>query len=151
MARSYTTSFTVAQSPEQVFAAIANPRGWWGEGITGGTNKLGEAFVYRHGKIHLSTQTITEFVPAKKIVWTISESHLSFVEKTAEWDGTKVIFEIAKKGDKTELTITHSGLVPQFQCYEGCSGGWNFYLNESLKPFIETGIGEPDPKSKAAA
>ena len=151
MPKSYTTSFTVAQTPEQVFAAILNPRGWWGEGITGITDKVGGTFLYRHGKIHVSTQTITELVPNKKVGWKISKSHLSFVEKTAEWDGTEVIFEIGKKGDKTLLTITHSGLVPQFQCYEACSGGWNFYLNDSLKAFIQTGKGEPDPKSKAAA
>jgi uncharacterized protein YndB with AHSA1/START domain len=151
MAKSYTTSFTVAQTPEQVFAAVTNPRGWWGEGITGVTDKLGGSFIYRHGPIHVSTQTITELVPGKKVVWKISKSHLNFVEKGDEWDGTEVIFDIAKKGAKTQLTITHAGLVPQFQCYEGCSEGWNYYLNDSLKPFIETGVGQPDPKSKAAA
>ena len=151
MGKNYSTSFSVAQTPEEVFAAILNPRGWWGEGIKGATDKVGGSFVYRHGPIHVSTQTITELVPGKKVVWKISKSNLSFVEKTSEWDGTEVIFEIAKTGKKTKLTITHAGLVPQFQCFEGCSEGWNYYLNDSLKPFIETGEGQPDPKSKAAA
>ncbi|MEO6610291.1 MAG: SRPBCC domain-containing protein, partial [Aestuariivirga sp.] len=106
---------------------------------------------YRHNPYHVSTQTITELVPDKKVVWKISKSHLNFVEKGDEWDGTEVIFEIAKKGSKTELLVTHSGLVPDFQCFKDCSAGWNYYLRESLKPFIETGEGQPDPKSKAAA
>lgn len=59
MSKSYTTSFTVVQTPEQVFAAILNPRGWWGQGITGDTDKVGGMFLYRHGKIHVSTQTIS--------------------------------------------------------------------------------------------
>ncbi len=62
---SYTTSFSVAQSPKQVFAAITNPRAWWGEGISGETDKLGGEFVYRHSKLHLSKQKITELVPDK--------------------------------------------------------------------------------------
>ena len=149
--KSFKTSFTVAQSPEQVFAAITNPRAWWGEGITGDTARLGGEFVYRHGSIHLSKQKITELVPNKKVVWKITQSELNFVSHKSEWNGTEVIFEIAKKGENTQLTVTHSGLVPQFECFEGCSAGWSFYLNESLKSLIETGRGEPDPKSKAAA
>ncbi len=149
--QNYTTSFTVAQSPAQVFAAITNPRAWWGEGITGETAKLGGSFVYRHGPIHVSTQTLTTLVPGKKVVWKISKSHLNFVEKGDEWDGTEAIFDITKKGAKTELTIMHSGLVPAFECFKHCSAGWNYYLRDSLKPFIETGTGQPDPKSKAAA
>ncbi len=148
---SYKTSFTVAQSPKQVFAAITNPRAWWGEGISGDTDKLGGEFVYRHGKIHLSKQKITELVPDKKLVWKIFQSELNFVDHKSEWDGTEVIFEIGKNGAKTELKVTHAGLVPQFECFEGCSSGWNFYLNDSLRKLIETGRGEPDPKSKSVA
>jgi len=151
MAKSYTTSFTVAQSPEQVFAAISNPRNWWGQGIEGDTDRPGGQFLYRHVPFHVSTQTITEFVPNKKLVWKISQSNLSFAELKSEWDRTEVIFEIAKAGDKTKLTVTHAGLVPQLECFENCSDGWNYYLNQSLKKLIETGKGEPDPKSKAAA
>ncbi len=149
--KSFKTSFIVTQSPEQVFAAVTNPRAWWGEGIAGDTAELGGEFVYRHGSIHLSKQKITELVPNKKVVWRITQSELNFVSHKSEWNGTEVIFEIARKGENTQLKVTHSGLVPQFECFEACSGGWSFYLNESLKSLIETGKGEPDPKSKAAA
>jgi hypothetical protein len=148
---SYTTSFAVAQSPKQIFAAITNPRAWWGEGISGDTDKLLGEFTYRHGKIHLSKQKITELVLNKKLVWKITQSELNFAKHKSEWDGTEVIFEIGKNGDKTELKVTHAGLVPQFECFEGCSSGWNFYLNDSLRNLLETGKGEPDPKSKSVA
>ncbi len=149
--KSFTTSFIVSQSPEQVFAAITNPQRWWGEGITGETAKLGGEFTYRHGKIHLSVQKITELVPNQKLVWKITKSDLSSFPNPTEWDGTEVVFEIARKGSNTELKVTHAGLTPQFECYEDCSGAWGFYLNDSLKGLIETGKGQPDPKSKAAA
>ena len=43
--KSFETSFTVEQSQEQVFAAITDPRAWWGEGITGETAKLDGEFI----------------------------------------------------------------------------------------------------------
>jgi hypothetical protein len=41
----------------------------------------------------------------------VSDAQLKFVKNKTEWNGTKVVFEIAKKGDKTELRFTRVGLV----------------------------------------
>jgi hypothetical protein len=141
----FTTSFLVDQTPEQAFAAINNVRGWWGEGVEGGTEKLGDAFIYRHKDLHRSTQKLVEVVPGKKVVWLVTDANLSFAEDKAEWKGTKVVFEISRKGKQTEVRFTHQGLVPEVECYEACSGGWTFYLHDSLKNLIATGKGQPDP------
>jgi hypothetical protein len=42
-----TTSFTVDQSPDEVFDSIANARGWRSEEIDGSTDKLGAEFKYQ--------------------------------------------------------------------------------------------------------
>jgi hypothetical protein len=76
------------------------------------------------------------------------ESRLTFAKKQDEWNGTKMIFEITQHGDKTKLEITHLGLVPEFECFEGCSKGWTYYLQSSLLPLITTGKGKPDLKKK---
>lgn len=50
--RSFTTGFTVAQTPETVFAAIGNLRGWWSEGITGRADKVGDRFTHQVPDLH---------------------------------------------------------------------------------------------------
>ena len=139
--KSFSTSFLVDQSPEEVFAAVNDVRGWWSGEIEGHTDKLGAVFEYRYKKLHRSTQEITEFVPGKKVVWHVQEARLNFVEDKTEWNDTEVVFEISRKGDKTELRFTHVGLVPGFQCYGDCSGAWGFYINESLHDLITTDRG----------
>jgi hypothetical protein len=143
MNQNYSTSFTVDQSPEEVFDAINNVRGWWSEEIDGDTNKLGE-FKYHYKDIHLSTMKITEFVPGKKVVWHVVDNYFSFVKDKSEWKDTDIVFEIAKNGDKTEIHFTHVGLVPQYECYSVCSDAWGTYINGSLRSLITEGKGQPN-------
>jgi Activator of Hsp90 ATPase homolog 1-like protein len=142
----FTTTLSVDQTPQEVFDAINNVRGWWSEEIEGNTDKLGAEFKFHYKDIHRSTQKITELVPGKKVVWHITEAQLTFVKDKTEWKGTEVVFEIARKGDKTELRFTHLGLVPAFECYGDCSGAWGFYINDSLRSLITTGKGQPARK-----
>jgi activator of Hsp90 ATPase-like protein len=145
--KNYTTSFTVDQSPEDVFAAINNVRGWWSGEIDGRTDTLGAAFTYRYEDLHRSTQKITELVLGKKVVWHVVDADINFVKDTKEWNGTDVVFEIAKKGGKTELTFTHVGLAPRIECYGKCAGAWGFYIND-LRSLITTGKGDPNEKAR---
>ena len=141
-----TLTFTVDQTPEEVFAAINNVRGWWSGDIEGSTGKLGEEWTYRYKDIHFSKQKITQLIPGKKVVWHVVDSYLNFVADKAEWNGTDIVFEIAPKNGKTEVRFTHAGLVPAFECYGDCSGAWDFYITDSLRNLIATGKGEPNPK-----
>jgi hypothetical protein len=142
----YTTSFTVDQSPEEVFAAVNNVHGWWSGKIDGRTDKLGADFTYRYQDLHRTSQKITEFVPGKKVVWHVVNSKINFVKDKDEWNGTDIVFEIAKKDDKTELRFTHVGLVPAIECYGKCAGAWGYYINESLRGLITIGKGDPNEK-----
>ena len=144
--KDFTTSILVDQTPQQAFDAINDVRGWWSGEIEGRTDVLGAEFTYRYKTIHRTTQKITELVPGKKVVWHITASHLSSFRDKSEWGGTDVVFEIAKKGDKTEVRFTHVGLVPTIECYGDCSGAWGFFVNERLRDRITTGKGQPSAK-----
>ena len=146
--KAFSTSFTVEQSPREVFDAINDVRGWWTGEIDGRADEVGAEFTYRYEKMHRSTQKVTELVPGERVVWHVSNARLEFVEDKTEWTGTDIVFEIARKGDKTEVRFTHVGLVPGFQCYQACSGGWGFYVNGSLRSLITTGKGDPATKGR---
>ena len=140
----FTASFVVDQSPKEVFEAINNVRGWWSETVEGATDKVGAIFKYRHKDLHRSTQKIVELVPGRKVRWRVQEGYLSFVKDRQEWKGTEIVFDIARKDGKTQLRMTHVGLVPGLECFSDCSGGWSFYFGRSLRKLITTGKGQPD-------
>ncbi len=141
--QNFTTGFTVDQTPEEVFAAINNVRGWWTGEIDGGTDNLGDEFTYRYEDIHYSKQKLTEVIPNQKVVWLVEDARLNFVEDKSEWKGTQIIFEVSKKGDKTELRFTHAGLVPKYECFNDCSSAWSSLINDSLRGLITTGKEQP--------
>lgn len=144
MNQNYSTSFMIDQSPEEVFDAINNVRGWWSGNIEGDTDKLGAEFTYRVADIHYSKKMITEFIPGKKVVWHVLDSNLSFVKDKSEWNDTKISFEIAKKDGKTEVCFTHIDLVPAYECYDVCSDAWGKLINGNLHMLITTGKDQPN-------
>jgi len=140
----FTTTISVDQNPEETFAAINNVRGWWSGEIEGNTNKLGAEFTYRYEDVHRSQQKITEFVPGKRVVWQVLDSQLSFVKDQSEWTGTEIVFEISEKNGKTKVRFTHAGLVPEYECFDDCSIGWDTLVNGNLRKLIATGECQAD-------
>jgi regulatory protein YycH of two-component signal transduction system YycFG len=87
---------------------------------------------------HRSTHKITELTPGKRVVWHTTEASINFVKDKSEWTGTDIVFDIKRKGGKTELHFTHIGLVPTIECYGGCSGAWQSLITEGLYDLITT-------------
>jgi hypothetical protein len=142
--KNFTSILVVDQTPEEVFNAVRNVRSWWSgyysEEIKGDTEKLNDEFSFHAGPdVHYSKQKLVEVIPNKKIVWLITDSELSFLEKKDEWTGTKVIFDITPKGNKTQLVFTHDGLIPGIECYNACAPAWSQYLQNKLLPLITAG------------
>jgi hypothetical protein len=149
--QSFTTTFTVDQSPDEVFAAINNVRGWWTGDIDGDAGRVGDEFTYRYEDIHRSTQKVTELVPGKRVVWHVTDAYLSFVKDKDEWIGTDIVFDITARGDHTEVRFTHVGLVPEVECYDQCTPAWGMYVGGSLRDLIMTGKGQPTEREGATA
>jgi uncharacterized protein YndB with AHSA1/START domain len=143
-ATDFTYTVITDRPPEEVFQAIGKVRDWWSgyysEAIEGDTEKLNDEFSFRAGGgLHYSKQKLIEVVPNKKVVWLITDSEFSFIEKKDEWTGTQVIFEISAEKNKTKLVFTHKGLVPEIECYKNCTPAWSQYLENKLLPLINKG------------
>ena len=147
-AKDFTTTILVDNTQEEVFNAINNVRGWWSEEIEGSTDKLNSEFDYHYEDVHRCKIKVIELVPNKKIVWSVLDNYFKFTKDKSEWKGTKIIFEIAKKDNKTEMRFTHQGLVPAYECYEICRDAWTGYIQKSLRNFITTGKGQPNATGK---
>ncbi len=145
MKSGFTTTFEVDQSPKDVFEAINHVRDWWSGEVDGKTDGLGSEFTYRVPGVHFSRQKIIEFIPGQKVVWHVTEAKLTFVKNAEEWKGTDIVFEIQKKGEKTEVRFLHFGLIPAVECYNNCSNAWEMLISGSLRRRITTGEPQPSP------
>lgn len=153
MNKDFTITLVIDQTPEEVFNAVTNVRSWWSgyyaEDIKGDTEQLNDEFSFRAGNgAHYSKQKLIEVIPNKKIVWLITDSKLDFLEKKDEWTGTKVVFDISTKNNKTELVFTHEGLTTEIECYNSCAPAWLQYLQNKLLPLINNGKGNSSKNKK---
>ncbi len=147
----FTATILVSRSPEEAFAAINDVRSWWTGDIEGRTDVVGEKFTYSHKDIHRTTHEVTELVPGKRVAWRVTESRLSAFANEKEWDGTEIVFDIARRGDETEVRFTHVGLEPEIECFDRCSRAWSYFITQSLEKRILAGKGASGAESKSAA
>src|ERR1700710_1941 len=99
MSTSLSLTFTVAATPERVFATINDVRAWWAgppaptePQIEGRTDVLGAEFSYLVTDVHYSTFRITELAAPTRVAWLVLDSSLSFIADQEEWTGTTVTF-----------------------------------------------------------
>jgi len=145
---SYTTAVEIQLSPRDVFNKLNDVSNWWAKSaieaisgqkteFSGQSSKLNDEFIIRSGNRHYSKQKLVEFIPTRKVVWLVVESKLNWIQKNKnEWTGTKMIFEISSKGNKTMLKFTHEGLFPEHECYSNCALGWDMLIKERLYNFM---------------
>ena len=144
----FTTTFATPATPKEIFNAINNIRGWWSENIEGDTGKLNSEFLYHYQDVHICKIRITELVPDKKVSWHVLDNHFKFTKDKSEWIGTKIIFDISEKDNKTQVVLTHQGLVPEYECFDICRDAWTNYIQNSLRSLISTGKGKPNAKDR---
>lgn len=151
-----TATMTVDRTPEEVFEAITNVRGWWSENIIGDTAALRDEFVFTDDSTHpgetaqantgirFARFQLTEVVPGQRVVWHVVDSYLAFIDDHDEWTDTNAVFDITTDVHGTTLRFTHEGLTAaESSCFESCSRGWTFYITQSLPQLITTGAGQP--------
>jgi hypothetical protein len=148
--KNYHAVITVHATPEKSYEAIKQVRDWWAQDLEGNSEKLNDVFIIHFGDTSV-TFKITEAVPSKRVTWLVTDCYLPFLNDKTEWTNTSIVFELTQQNDETIVDMTHVGLTPGIECYEGCKQGWDFYIKQSLLKFINSGEGTPDtPRAKRA-
>ena len=137
----FTLTLISKKTPAEIFQTLLNVRSWWsglfGEEFTGSSEKTGDVFTFKAGNgAHYTEQKMIELIPEKRIVWLVTESALTFLDKMDEWTGTKLIFELAQQDENTEVKFIHEGLTTQSECYQNCATAWKQYMLTRLFPLL---------------
>jgi hypothetical protein len=144
--KDYSVSITVNATPEEAFNGVNSVTKWWTENLEGSSQNLNDEFTVRFGDVHMSKQKLVEVIPGRKVVWLITDSRLNFVKDKSEWTNMRISFDIAEKDGKTQIIFTQAGLVPEVECFGGCSNAWDHYIKGSLFKLLTEGKGVPELK-----
>lgn len=134
--KNFELTFTTGSSPEEVYRAIGNVKGWWTRNSEGRTVAVGDEFTIRFGELWKTMRVITA-VPFRTIAWEVVDCHLPFVKDVKEWKGTTIRFAIGTSRSGTQVRLTHIGLTPRLECYGACEEGWAHYFGEALPMALE--------------
>lgn len=142
--RDFTSTLMVHKPIAEVFHTLLNVRAWWSglfeESFEGSSEKVGDEFTFSAGGgVHYSKQKLVALVLNQKLTWEVIESNLSFLNKTDEWNGTQISFEVSEHDGKTKIVFSHLGLVPEAECYDSCAPAWTQYIQEQLKKVLSKG------------
>jgi uncharacterized protein YndB with AHSA1/START domain len=139
---------------ERVFTALSTANGvkkWWTQfcvvsGVVGGQSSF-----HFPGDGFFAVMKILQLEYPRLLEWECVDSNhhenKGFTD-LHNWVGTRIRFEIKELNDgKSQLDFTHFRLN-QLECHDMCSSGWSFFLNESLRGYLEHGKGQPWDKDK---
>ncbi|GCE07206.1 SRPBCC family protein [Dictyobacter aurantiacus] len=139
----YHSSITTHATPEEAFNKITRVSEWWAKDFEGQATKPGDVFTVRFQNGDMYKVKVAEIIPDKHIVWDVIDSYQGWHDDHTEWVGTKIVWEVVPRADSTEVTITHSGLVPAFECFNQCSQGWDYLMKKSLQNLLNSNQGMP--------
>lgn len=145
----YTCQIIVPQTEATVFEVLTKSiPDWWTQNFEGAAALVNDIFKIRFGNTH-KTMQIEAIIPNKKVVWRCLQAYIDMksLNNKSEWEGTQMVWEIAPNGDSTSLLLTHHGLNRDFECYDVCEKGWDYYIKESLYPLLTSGTGMPETKA----
>ena len=136
-------------SSERVFSALATTdgaKGWWTRFGEVSESIGGQSSFHFPGDGFFAAMKILRREAPRLLEWECVDSkHNESAGYTdlRDWIDTRIRFEIAALGNgKSRLDFTHFRLN-ELECLASCSSGWSFFLNESLRGYLEKGKGQP--------
>ncbi len=139
----------VKSSPQKAFTAVTEGINyWWGNVDNLIANKVDDEF-----SIFFEENTVWRFKVIKlnvykEVHWKCIHANHAFSGLKGikeEWLHSEILWSFKEvTTDVVEVSFEHKGLTPNLNCYEICSLGWTHFIGNSLKQYLETGIGLPN-------
>jgi len=134
---------------ERLFAALASetgPHGWWTR-FAEVDERIGGLSTFRFpGDGFFVAMKTVDRDPPRLLVWECVDSRhgdASGYADLGDWIGTTVRFAIEPLGESAaRLDFTHVGLQ-LLECRASCRSGWSFFLDDSLRGYLERDQGQP--------
>lgn len=141
----YEQKIEVRCSTEKVFKALTTDIDkWWGK-LDNPPSSIGDVFRISFGGESYWEFEIIEMARPSQLKWKCVASNQDHNLKgiDEEWLHTTLEWNINVDGNGTLVNFVHFGLLPDAVCYEVCSAGWDFYILESLRAYLNEGKGKP--------
>jgi uncharacterized protein YndB with AHSA1/START domain len=141
---SFQKTQVINAAPEEVYRAfttLEGLRGWWTPDCDVG-EKVGDIHHFRFSNGDFNKLQIVELTSNERIHW-------KCIDGWDEWKGTEIIANFVETNEgHTRMFFMHKGLTPNKLCYKGCHDAWSKYISQSIKGYVETGIGKPHKLEK---
>jgi hypothetical protein len=139
----YTISFLATLPPREVIERISDVPGWWGADYQGSAAEIGDVFTVRFSNGDRYTLRVAELERWQRVIWQVVDARQEWVSDPSEWVGTSVVWTVEPGDGATQVRMRHVGLTPQLECFERCSWGWGYLVNESLAELLAGRPGRP--------
>ena len=133
---------TVSKAAPEVFERICRVHDWWTVDVQGDAAMTNGRFTTYFGDNYVTMEVI-ERKPYSRMAWLVLGCHWSFLNDRTAWIGSVLVWNVAPRGDLTQLTMSHSGLLYGSEGYEIFCEGWGLYIGNSLLSYINRGAGTP--------
>lgn len=141
----YTQNIVVTNTPNAAYKALTSEFDKWWTPDTGSISAVGDTIKFKFDTTYWVMRANT-LSPNYIVLECIEAHHIhdglpSSILK--EWEGTKLKWEIQELDGKTQISLTHKGLIPSLDCFAICKAGWDYFFVTSLKNYLNEGKGSP--------
>lgn len=144
----YQKSIIVDAQADAIYQALTSGYSQWWTPCDGMFSKPGDHITFRFTpQVSYWTFEAKKLVPEQYVELVCIDAHHIILEKPdaskTEWLGSSLCFKIEAIGNQVQINLTHKGLTPTQDCYEVCEAGWDYFFLDSLKQYLNTGVGKP--------
>lgn len=127
-------------TPAAAYAALtteAGYRAWWAKNCDVSERPGGEATLHfdKGGTPVMMKWRVDEQLPDRRVMWTC------IGHDAPQWIGTTLDWSITQKPDGVEVALAHGAWHEPVA--EPVKQGWRHFVCDSLKSYLETGVGKP--------